>query len=71
MSKIEKGEINGILAWKLNRLARNQIDGGEISYYLTTNLIKEIITAEKTYLPNDNVLLMSVEFGMEIGRAHV
>ena len=31
IDRIKKGEANGILCWKLNRLARNPIDGGEIS----------------------------------------
>lgn len=64
MERIAKGEINGILAWKLNRLARNQIDGGQITHYLLTSQLKEIVTAERTYLPTDNVILMAVEFGM-------
>ena len=34
MDGIKKGKADGILAWKLDRLARNPIDGGEISWML-------------------------------------
>lgn len=62
--RIEKGEADGIYAWKLNRLARNPIDGGKISWYLQRNIIKEIKTYDHAYLPKDNVLGMQVELGM-------
>lgn len=31
LTRIEKGEAQGIVCWKLDRLARNPIDGGQIS----------------------------------------
>ncbi len=31
LSRIEKGEANGILAWHPDRLARNSVDGGSLS----------------------------------------
>lgn len=34
ISRIEKGEANGILAWHPDRLARNSVDGGKIIYLL-------------------------------------
>lgn len=34
INRIQKGEANGILCWKINRLARNPIDGGTISWLL-------------------------------------
>ena len=34
MSKIEKGEANGIISWHPDRLARNSVDGGKIIYLL-------------------------------------
>ena len=62
--RIEQGEANGILCWKLNRLARNPVDGGQISWMLQKNLIKHIQCYGRDYKPNDNVLMMQVEFGM-------
>ncbi|MBA4409728.1 MAG: hypothetical protein C0397_09945 [Odoribacter sp.] len=64
LKRIHKGEAQGILTWKLNRLARNPIDGGQISWMLQQNIIKHIQTFERDYNPSDNVLLMQVEFGM-------
>src|SRR5215471_5216776 len=34
MKRIQKGEAKGILCWKLDRLARNPIDGGQIIWML-------------------------------------
>lgn len=62
--RIERGEADSILCWRLNRLARNPIDGGRIQWMLQQGILKAIITPEKTYLPTDNVIQMSVEFGM-------
>jgi hypothetical protein len=45
-------------------LARNPIDGGQISWFLQRGIIQHIQTHDKSYLPTDNVLMMSVEFGM-------
>ena len=64
LSRIHKGEANAILTWKLNRLARNPIDGGQISWMLQQHKIQEIATYASSYLPSDNVLLMQIEFGM-------
>ncbi len=64
LQRIHKGEAEGILTWKLNRLARNPIDGGQISWMLQQNIIRHIQTFERDYNPTDNVLLMQVEFGM-------
>jgi len=64
IGRIERGEANGILAWKLDRLARNFDDGGKIIGLLQRGVIREIRTFEKTYLPTDNVLTIAVELGM-------
>ena len=39
MSKLEKGEGNGIVSWNPDRLARNSVDGGRIIYLLDTGRI--------------------------------
>lgn len=53
-----------IVCWKLNRLARNPIDGGTINWMLQQGIISSIYTINRTYLPTDNVLMMNIEFGM-------
>ncbi len=58
------GIIEVLYCWKLNRLARNSIEAGEIQWMLQEGIIKAIITPERTYLPGDNILMMLLEFGM-------
>ncbi len=62
--RIQQGEANGILCWKLNRLARNPVDGGQISWMLQQGIIQHIQCYGRDYKPLDNVLMMQVEFGM-------
>ena len=62
--RIQKGDAQGIVCWKLDRLARNPVDGGQVQWLLQENTIKHICTHNQSYYPNDNVLMMSVEFGM-------
>ncbi len=64
LRRIEKGEAQGIICWKVDRLSRNPVDSGRISWMLQQNIIQKIITHDRVYLPQDNVLIMSVEFGM-------
>lgn len=64
LSRIHKGEASGIVCWSLNRLARNPVDGGQISWLLQQNIIHHIKTHSRDYRPADNVLMMQVEFGM-------
>ena len=64
MAKIEKGEANGIICWKMNRLTRNPIDSGKISWTLQSGKLQHILTFERSYYPEDNVLVMAVEQGM-------
>ena len=64
MKIIEKGKADAVLCWKIDRLTRNPVDGGKIQWLLQTNKIKCIQTFEKSYFPNDNVLLMSIEQAM-------
>lgn len=64
LMRIQQGEARGVICWKLDRLARNPVDGGNISWMLQQGLIQHIRTYERDYYPTDNVLMMSVEFGM-------
>jgi len=64
LARIHCGKANGILCWKLDRLARNPVDGGNISWMLQQGIIQHIQTHERSYFPTDNVLMMAVELGM-------
>ena len=64
LERIEKGEAQGILCWQINRLSRNPIDSGALSWMLQQNILQSIQTIDRQYLPDDNVLLFNVESGM-------
>ncbi len=40
LKRIKKGEVNGILAWHPDRLARNSVDGRRIIYLLDTGKLQ-------------------------------
>ncbi len=64
IARIHTGEADGILCWKINRLARNPVDGGQISWLLQQGVIRHIQTYSRDYQPSDNVIMMAVELGM-------
>ncbi len=64
IEEIERGEVDTILCWKLDRLSRNSIDQGKIQHFLQKGIIKRIIASDRIYLPEDNILMMNVELGM-------
>jgi len=64
LQEIEDGKINGIVCWKLDRLSRNPTDSGRIQQLLQDGKLKHILTAEKSYFPEDNAIVFSVEAGM-------
>ena len=64
IKRVYRGEANGIICWKLDRLARNPVDGGSIIWAIKQQGIK-IITPTNTFShEEDNTILMYIEFGM-------
>lgn len=64
MEMVEAGKIGTIFCWKLDRLARNPVDGGRIIWAIK-NYGLHIVTPTQTYSSEeDNTILMYVEFGM-------
>ena len=63
MEYVASGKADSILCWKLDRLARNFIDGGLVIDMLQKSSIKEIRTFEGIHLPTDNVLMIALQFG--------
>jgi site-specific DNA recombinase len=53
---IRKGKAEGILCWKIDRLARNPMDEGLIKWLLQKETVKQIKTFERDYNPEDNVV---------------
>lgn len=64
IARLQAGEADAILCWHVNRLFRNPIDFGAVSWMLQTGALKEIHTPHQVHRSGDNVLLLSVESGM-------
>lgn len=64
LSEVEDGKIDGIICWKLDRLSRNPADSGRIQQLLQDGKLQHIQTTEKSYFPEDNAIVFSVEAGM-------
>lgn len=64
VADIQSGRIEGILTWSIDRLSRNQLEGGQIAYLLSSGKLSVIRTADRIYRPEDSALLMAVETGM-------
>jgi len=64
LERIAGGEADAILTWKLSRLSRNPDDAGRIMGLLQRGEIKHIRTSDRNWCPDDNVMMMYVEFGV-------
>lgn len=64
MQRVYRGEIQGILVWKLDRLARNPVDGGSIIWAIKQHGIRIVTPAQSFSQEEDNTILMYIEFGM-------
>ncbi len=64
MQRIYRGEAAGIICWKLDRLARNPVDGGSIIWAIKQHAIRVMTPAQSYAREDDNIILMYIEFGM-------
>ena len=65
MALLEKQKAEGVLCWKLDRLARNPVDGGALIWALDQGKIKQIVTPFRTFQKSgDDAFWMQLEFGM-------
>ncbi len=64
IEKFKSGKYDGILCWKIDRLARNSLDAGTVQWLLEKETIKQIKTFDRDYNPEDNVVMASIEFSM-------
>lgn len=64
IKRIINGEVNGILAWHPDRLARNSVDGGQIIYLLDQTLLNylqfPVFQFENT---SQDKFMLSIMFG--------
>jgi site-specific DNA recombinase len=64
IKRIKRGEASGIIVWKIDRLARNHLEGGELIHLLQTGVIRSIWTLHREYQSRDSALLISLEASM-------
>ncbi len=64
IQRVYRGEVQGILCWKLDRLARNPVDGGSLIWALKQHGLQIITPTQRFSQIEDNTILMYVEFGM-------
>lgn len=65
LDRVAKGEVNGILVWHPNRLARNMSEGGRVIDLMDEGKLLEIRTPSRIYhnTPEDKFML-TLEFGI-------
>ncbi len=61
---LDEGRADTLLCWHLNRLFRNSVDMSAIQWRLQRGVLRRIITPDRIYLPEDNVLLFYMEAGV-------
>ncbi len=62
---IQANEINELLCWKLDRLARNPVDGGALIWAMEEHKLKHIHTPQRSFFNSGNdKFWLQLEFGM-------
>ncbi len=64
LKRIYDGEVDGLLCWKLDRLARNPIDGGSIIWSIKQYDMSIYTPSQQYSKEQESTLLMYLEFGM-------
>lgn len=65
LRKVNKGQIDRILCWKLDRLARNPVDGAALIWALEKGTLSSIDSPQRSYVNTGNdKFWMQLEFGM-------
>lgn len=65
LRELARGRAQGIICWKLDRLARNPVDGGALIWAFDEGKLREIVTPQRTFVNTGNdKFWMQLEFGM-------
>ena len=54
MRRVRRGQVTGVLCWKMDRLARNHLDHGAVLQALADGQLKEVITSDRAYTADGN-----------------
>jgi len=62
---VQSGRVDGVLCWKLDRLARNPVDGGAVIWAIEERKLATIYTPQRAFTNTSNdKFWMQLEFGM-------
>ena len=62
---IQSQKVSEVLCWKLDRLARNPVDGGALIWAMEENKLKQIHTPQRSFYNSGNdKFWLQLEFGM-------
>ena len=62
---IRRGEVDTVVCWKADRLARNALDGGSILYALESKKLTRIVTSDRIYAGEaDELFVLHLELGL-------
>ncbi len=65
MTAIARGKADAVLCWKLDRLARNPVDGAALIWAVDEGKLKQIATRDRAFANTGNdKFWMQLEFGM-------
>ena len=65
LRRIYRGQVRGVLCWKMDRLARNHKDHGEILQTLADGLLERIVTTDRPYTGDGtDRFLGNIDLGM-------
>lgn len=65
LRSVSQGKADGILCWKLDRLARNPVDGAALIWAVDEGKLREIVTRDRAFQNTGNdKFWMQLEFGM-------
>ncbi len=64
-SLVQQGKIDAIMVWKLDRVARNPVDGGAVIWAMEEKKLQALYTPQRVFVnTSDNKFWMQLEFGM-------
>lgn len=65
MRRVNRGEIRGVVCWKMDRLARNHLDTGAILQALADGKLEQVVTSDRAFTRDGNDRFMgNFELGM-------
>ena len=71
IQKVQGGEIDSLLCYHVNRLARNMVEGGLLQHLLTKGQLKEIRTHTEVFRSGDNILPFILQAALHPAGGHV